>query len=122
MDRFLRGRRCCAPSKRACRRQPRSHSQVSERTVVVAKPVDRLEAHQDRDSAERRVSVPYGAYSLAWDESGKRATDKGKNVEIWKKQPNGHWKCVVDTWNSDLTPTPLHLTQATMPDPIVMSH
>jgi uncharacterized protein (TIGR02246 family) len=48
----------------------------------------------------------YGAYSLAWDESGKRATDKGKNVEIWKKQPNGHWKCVVDTWNSDLPPPP----------------
>jgi ketosteroid isomerase-like protein len=48
----------------------------------------------------------YGAYSLAWDGSGKRATDKGKNVEIWKKQPNGHWKCVVDTWNSDLPLTP----------------
>ena len=48
----------------------------------------------------------YGAYSLAWDDSGKRATDKGKNVEIWKKQPNGRWKCVVDTWNSDLPPIP----------------
>jgi ketosteroid isomerase-like protein len=48
----------------------------------------------------------YGAYSLGWDDNGKRATDKGKNVEIWKKQPNGQWKCVVDTWNSDLPPTP----------------
>jgi ketosteroid isomerase-like protein len=48
----------------------------------------------------------YGAYSLGWDHNGKRATDKGKNVEIWKKQPNGQWKCVVDTWNSDLAPTP----------------
>jgi ketosteroid isomerase-like protein len=48
----------------------------------------------------------YGAYNLAWDDSGKRATDKGKNVEIWKKQPDGHWRCVVDTWNSDLPPTP----------------
>jgi uncharacterized protein (TIGR02246 family) len=47
----------------------------------------------------------YGAYTLAWDDGGKRATDKGKNVEIWKKQPSGHWKCVVDTWNSDLPPT-----------------
>ena len=48
----------------------------------------------------------YGSYNLAWDDSGKRATDKGKNVEIWKKQPNGRWKCVVDTWNSDLPPAP----------------
>jgi uncharacterized protein (TIGR02246 family) len=48
----------------------------------------------------------YGAYNLAWDDSGKRATDKGKNVEIWKKQPDGRWKCIVDTWNSDLSPTP----------------
>lgn len=47
----------------------------------------------------------YGAYNLAWDESGKRATDKGKNVEIWKKQPDGRWKCIVDTWNSDLAPS-----------------
>ena len=46
----------------------------------------------------------YGAYNLAWDDSGKRATDKGKNVEIWKKQADGHWRCVVDTWNSDLAP------------------
>jgi uncharacterized protein (TIGR02246 family) len=48
----------------------------------------------------------YGAYNLAWDDSSKRSTDKGKNVEIWKKQSDGQWKCVVDTWNSDLPPTP----------------
>jgi uncharacterized protein (TIGR02246 family) len=48
----------------------------------------------------------YGAYRVAWDDGGKRATDVGKNVEIWKKQPDGHWKCIVDTWNSDLPTTP----------------
>ena len=48
----------------------------------------------------------YGAYNLAWDEGGKRATDKGKNVEIWKKLLDGRWKCIVDTWNSDLPPIP----------------
>ena len=48
----------------------------------------------------------YGAYHLAWDEDGKRATDQGKNVEIWKKQLNGQWKCIVDTWNSDLPANP----------------
>ena len=52
------------------------------------------------------IGYLYGAYSLAWNDGGKRATDKGKNVEIWKKQPDGRWKCIVDTWNSDLPPIP----------------
>jgi len=49
----------------------------------------------------------YGAYEISWDESGgRRATDLGKIVEIWKKQPDGNWKCVLDTWNSDLPTAP----------------
>lgn len=49
----------------------------------------------------------YGAYSLTMtDAKGKPVTDFGKNVEIWKKQPDGSWRCIVDTWNSDLPATP----------------
>jgi uncharacterized protein (TIGR02246 family) len=48
----------------------------------------------------------YGAYEVSWDEAGKRTTDLGKNVEIWKKQSDGSWKCIVDTWNSDLPVVP----------------
>jgi ketosteroid isomerase-like protein len=36
------------------------------------------------------------------DAKGKPVTDRGKFVEIWKKQADGTWKCVVDMWNSDL--------------------
>ena len=44
----------------------------------------------------------YGSYELsANDKTGKPMSDTGKLVEIWKKQPDGQWKCVVDTWNSD---------------------
>ena len=43
-----------------------------------------------------------GAYRLEWDDSRKRAKDSGKNMEIWKKQPDGHRKCIVDPLNSDL--------------------
>jgi ketosteroid isomerase-like protein len=28
--------------------------------------------------------------------------DTGKFVEVWRKQPDGNWKCIVDTYNSDL--------------------
>jgi ketosteroid isomerase-like protein len=44
-----------------------------------------------------------GTYELReTDASGKPTTDKGKYLEIWKKQADGNWKCVVDMFNSDL--------------------
>src|SRR5438093_10188389 len=36
------------------------------------------------------------------DASGKPVKDRGKYVEIFKKQANGTWKVIVDIWNSDL--------------------
>lgn len=36
------------------------------------------------------------------DDSGKPLTDKGKFLEVWKKQSDGNWKCVADMFNSDL--------------------
>ncbi|HYV76218.1 MAG TPA: DUF4440 domain-containing protein [Candidatus Binatia bacterium] len=49
----------------------------------------------------------YGTYQESWiGPDGKPATDHGKMVEIWKKQADGSWKCIVDTWSSDLPPTP----------------
>ena len=46
----------------------------------------------------------YGTYELTMKDSkgGADIHDTGKNVEIWKKQPDGKWKCIVDTFNSDL--------------------
>jgi uncharacterized protein (TIGR02246 family) len=36
------------------------------------------------------------------DAGGRPITDKGKYVEVWKKQADGNWKCVADMFNSDL--------------------
>ena len=36
------------------------------------------------------------------DAAGKPMTDRGKYVEVWKKQADGNWKCVADIFNSDL--------------------
>ncbi len=30
------------------------------------------------------------------------AIDKGKFVDVWKKQTDGSWKAAIDTFNSDL--------------------
>jgi ketosteroid isomerase-like protein len=50
----------------------------------------------------------YGTYSLAIKDAkgGPPVRDTGKFVEIWKKRANGEWKCVVDTYNSDLPAAP----------------
>jgi uncharacterized protein (TIGR02246 family) len=46
----------------------------------------------------------YGTYELTMKDpkGGPPVQDKGKLVEIWKTQANGRWKCIVDTYNSDL--------------------
>jgi ketosteroid isomerase-like protein len=53
------------------------------------------------------IAYAYGTYELTMNDSkGKPVTDQGKILEIWKKQADGGWKCIVDTWNSDLPATP----------------
>ena len=42
-------------------------------------------------------------WELTWkDANGKPASDRGKFLEVWKKQTDNSWNCAVDTWNSDL--------------------
>ena len=45
----------------------------------------------------------YGTYAMTMNgPKGKPVTDKGKYVAVYKKQPDGKWKCVADIHNSDL--------------------
>jgi ketosteroid isomerase-like protein len=46
----------------------------------------------------------YGTYELSMKDpkGGAAILDAGKIVEIWRKQADGTWKCIVDTYNSDL--------------------
>ncbi len=37
-------------------------------------------------------------------ENGKPATEPGKWVSIWKKQPDGKWRIAVDIYNTDVPP------------------
>jgi len=49
------------------------------------------------------VAFTYGTYELTSnDAKGIPTTDHGKYSEVWKKQADGSWKCVVDMWSSDL--------------------
>ena len=46
----------------------------------------------------------YGTYQLSIKDpkGGPEIKDKGKILEVWKQQSDGKWKCIVDTYNSDL--------------------
>jgi ketosteroid isomerase-like protein len=42
-------------------------------------------------------------YQMSLDgPNGKPITDQGKDMAVWKKQSDGAWKMVADTFNSDL--------------------
>jgi ketosteroid isomerase-like protein len=44
-----------------------------------------------------------GTYEMeSKDASGKAESDRGKFVEVWRKQADGNWKAAVDIFNSDL--------------------
>jgi ketosteroid isomerase-like protein len=65
--------------------------------------------HPTRIEVARSGDVAYliGAYELSFNGvNGSPVTDRGKLVEVWKKQSDGSWKCIVDTWNSDLPASP----------------
>jgi len=49
------------------------------------------------------LAYSYGTYELSFnDPGGKPMSDHGKYTEVWKKQSDGGWKCVLDMWSSDL--------------------
>jgi ketosteroid isomerase-like protein len=53
------------------------------------------------------LAYTQGSYQLTTtDAKGKPSTDRGKTLEIWKKQADGTWKCVADMWSSDLPAMP----------------
>lgn len=46
-----------------------------------------------------------GVYQLVTkDAAGKATTEHGKLLEVWKKQSNGKWKCVIDNFSADAPP------------------
>jgi uncharacterized protein (TIGR02246 family) len=58
-----------------------------------------------RTEVARSADLAYliGTYELTVnDASGKPVNDRGKYVEVWRKQPDGKWKTVADMFNSDL--------------------
>ena len=53
------------------------------------------------------IGYARGTYELTMnDPAGKPMTDRGKYLEVWRKQADGTWKCTVDMFNSDIPAAP----------------
>ena len=60
--------------------------------------IDKLEVGRAGD-----LAFTIYTYQLALDDpNGKPIADHGKDMAIWKKQSDGSWKMIADTFNSDL--------------------
>ena len=75
-----------------------SYTQAEEFSITWEAP--RVEVSAAGDLA---YSMGTYEYSLK-DAEGNPVSDKGKSVDIWKKQADGSWKVAVVIWNSDGPP------------------
>lgn len=105
------------------------NEQLANGTDLVRRGVSRLLAlqhlavawHPTNVQMTRSGDVAYltGVFELRFDDShGAAAAVRGILLKIWRKQTDGTWKCVVDTWNPE---APLPKAGAALPDSIVSS-
>jgi uncharacterized protein (TIGR02246 family) len=74
-------------------------------TPFMADPNFALNFESTRTEASRGGDMVYseGTYTMTMTDakSKKPKTDKGKYLTVYMKQPDGSWKAVADTFNSD---------------------
>jgi ketosteroid isomerase-like protein len=56
-------------------------------------------------SASGDLGYTAGSYAFTTnDAAGKPAIERGKYIEVWRKQSDGSWKCIEDMFNADTPP------------------
>ena len=58
-----------------------------------------LEAHVS-SSGDMAYLIERNLFTFR-DSTGKQVTEANKVVTVWRKQPDGSWKNVIDMWNAD---------------------
>jgi len=64
-----------------------------------------LECRQEKIEVSASGDIAWSAGSCRSTFTGPKdsvAHDTSKWVKVWKRQPNGEWKCAVNSWSSDL--------------------
>ena len=54
-------------------------------------------------AASGDLAYTTGCYEMSYlDPSGRPVTERGKYLEVWRRQADGHWRMVIESFNSDL--------------------
>jgi ketosteroid isomerase-like protein len=62
------------------------------------------QAHEAGVSQDGRIGSTTGENQFtAPDPGGELLATSGRYVTVWRKEPDGSWKCVVDIWNTGHT-------------------
>jgi uncharacterized protein (TIGR02246 family) len=72
---------------------------------LIANPGFNIDWQIDRVEVARSGDLAYViyAYQMALvNAQGKTVDDHGKNMAVWRKQPDGTWKMVAESFNSDM--------------------
>ncbi len=88
------------------------NERLASGTEIIRHAVTRLLALPNLSVAWRPISVEVapsgdlayviGTYDLGTSDSrGAPLSNRGRLLEIWRRQADGAWKCIVDTWNLD---------------------
>lgn len=80
-----------------------SKDRMSKRTDIVLSWTPRMA----EVSSSRDLGYSWGIYAVDQiTPGGKVRLGTGKYLNVWKKQPDGSWKVLVDIGNEDPAPTP----------------
>jgi len=75
----------------------------------LATPGLTIDWHIEKLDIARSGDLAYTYYKYQMTiqgQDGKAIGDHGKDLAVWKKQSDGSWKMIADTFNSDLPATP----------------
>jgi ketosteroid isomerase-like protein len=89
------------PGENVCKDKASSETSIKK---MFATPGISLRFQSTKVEVSKMGDMGYAVGVYQWsskDANGKDYHETGKYSEIWKKQSDGNWKCIVDIWNAD---------------------
>jgi ketosteroid isomerase-like protein len=89
------------PGENVCKDKASRETSIKK---MFATPGISLRFQSTKVEVSKMGDMGYAVGVYQWsskDANGKDYHETGKYSEIWKKQSDGNWKCIVDIWNAD---------------------
>ena len=89
------------PNEKVCKDKASRETSIKNMFAI---PGMSLRFQTTKAEVSKAGDLGYAVGVYQWqskDAKGKDYHETGKYTEVWKKQPNGSWKCIADIWNAD---------------------